>query len=104
VPILTVGQPVQRNGSLWADVFLVKNGTSPDPSNPSFDPHSVHHIRKRETMASWFSSPGLTCVAVLTRYMPKAKARKEKNLLSNPDDNEGAEEVRRHHISSLVTF
>jgi hypothetical protein len=35
--------------------------------------------------------------------MPKAKARKEKNLLSNPDEDEDAEEVRRH-ISFLVTF
>ncbi|KAJ8594021.1 cleft lip and palate transmembrane 1 [Rhizopogon salebrosus TDB-379] len=75
--------PVQRNGSLWADVFLVKNGTSPDPSNPSFDPHSVHHIRK-----------------LLTRYMPKAKARKEKNLLSNPDENEDAEEPQDDIIVS----
>ncbi|KAG2073682.1 cleft lip and palate transmembrane 1 [Suillus decipiens] len=66
---------VQRNGSLWADIFLVKDGASPDPSNPSFDPHSVHHVRK-----------------LLTRYMPKVKARKEKNLLSNPDDNEEVEE------------
>ncbi|KAG2156434.1 cleft lip and palate associated transmembrane protein [Suillus clintonianus] len=66
---------VQKNGSLWADVFLVKDGASPDPSNPSFDPQSVHHVRK-----------------LLTRYMPKAKARKEKNLLSNPDDNEEGEQ------------
>ncbi|KAG1868079.1 cleft lip and palate associated transmembrane protein [Suillus tomentosus] len=66
---------VQKNGSLWADVFLVKDGASPDPSNPSFDPQSVHHVRK-----------------LLTRYMPKVKARKEKNLLSNSDDNEEVEE------------
>ncbi|KAG0697310.1 cleft lip and palate associated transmembrane protein [Suillus ampliporus] len=66
---------VQKNGTLWADVFLVKDGASPDPSNPSFDPHSVHHVRK-----------------LLTRYMPKVKARKEKNLLSNPDENEEMDE------------
>lgn len=42
-------QAVQRNASLWADVFLTKEGASPDPSNPSFDPQSIHHIRKR-----WF--------------------------------------------------
>ncbi|KAG1805182.1 cleft lip and palate transmembrane protein 1-domain-containing protein [Suillus subaureus] len=65
---------VQKNGSLWADIFLVKDGASPDPSNPSFDPHSVHHVRK-----------------LLTRFMPRVKARKEKNLLSNPDDNEEVE-------------
>lgn len=72
---------VQKNGSLWADVFLVKDGASPDPSNPSFDPHSVHHVRK-----------------LLTRYMPKVKARKEKNLLSNSDDNEKVEEEPQDDI------
>ncbi|KAG2361748.1 cleft lip and palate associated transmembrane protein [Suillus spraguei] len=72
---------VQRNGSLWADIFLVKDGASPDPSNPSFDPHSVHHVRK-----------------LLTRYMPKVKARKEKNLLSNPDDDEEVEEKPQDDI------
>lgn len=40
-------QAVQRNGSLWADVFLTKEGASPDPSDPSFEPQSIHHIRKR---------------------------------------------------------
>lgn len=44
----------------------------------------------------------LTCVAVLTRYMPKAKIRKEKNLLSNPDENKETEEVCYHII--LVTL
>ncbi|KAG1892011.1 cleft lip and palate associated transmembrane protein [Suillus subluteus] len=72
---------VQKNGSLWADIFLVKDGASPDPSNPSFDPHSVHHVRK-----------------LLTRYMPKVKARKEKNLLSNPDDNEEVEEEPQEDV------
>ncbi|KAG1752375.1 cleft lip and palate associated transmembrane protein [Suillus paluster] len=72
---------VQNNGSLWADVFLVKDGASPDPSNASFDPHSVHHVRK-----------------LLTRHMPKAKARKEKNLLSNPDEKEEMEEEPQDDI------
>jgi hypothetical protein len=35
--------------------------------------------------------------------MPKAKARKEKNLLSNSDENEEAEEVR-HNMISLELF
>lgn len=60
-PCIEIRQSVQNNGSLWADVFLVKNGTSPDPSNPSFDPHSVHHVRKREIIASWCFNPRLTC-------------------------------------------
>ncbi|KDQ64299.1 hypothetical protein JAAARDRAFT_118483 [Jaapia argillacea MUCL 33604] len=62
-------EAVQHNGSLWADVFLVKQGASPDPSNPQFNPASVHHVRK-----------------LLTRYLPKLKARKEKNLLKSKDE------------------
>ncbi|KAI0368074.1 cleft lip and palate transmembrane 1 [Pilatotrama ljubarskyi] len=55
---------VQNNGSLWADVFLVRDGASPDPTDPKFDPRSVHHVR-----------------TMLTKYLPKAKIRREKNLL-----------------------
>ncbi|KAG6373763.1 cleft lip and palate associated transmembrane protein [Boletus reticuloceps] len=74
-------QVVQRNATLWADVFLTKEGANPDPSDPSFDPHSVHHIRK-----------------ALTRYLPKAKIRKEKNLLSNSDDAQEEEEVDEEDV------
>lgn len=52
-------QAVQHNASLWADVFLTKEGASPDPSNSLFDPRSVHHVRKRrfflQTLLRWVS-------------------------------------------------
>ena len=38
---------VMNNGSLWADIFLVRNGADPDPSSSKFDPSSIHHVRKR---------------------------------------------------------
>lgn len=66
---------VQDNGSLWADVFLVKDGASPDPSKPNFDSRAVHHTRK-----------------LLTRYLPKAKVRKVKSLLSGQDGQPEEEE------------
>jgi hypothetical protein len=80
---ITIPEAVQQNASLWADVFLTKEGASPDPSDPSFDPHSVHHIRK-----------------LLTRYLPKAKRRKAKNLLSNSDEaqEEEEEEVAEENV------
>ncbi|EIN10835.1 cleft lip and palate associated transmembrane protein [Punctularia strigosozonata HHB-11173 SS5] len=62
-------QVVQHNGSLWADVFLVKEAASPDPSSPNFEPSSVHHIRK-----------------LLTPYLPKMKVRKQKKLLGASDE------------------
>ncbi|OSX60113.1 hypothetical protein POSPLADRAFT_1182513 [Postia placenta MAD-698-R-SB12] len=66
---------VQANGSLWADVFLVKDGASPDPSKPNFDSRAVHHTRK-----------------LLTRYLPKAKVRKVKSLISGQDEQPEEEE------------
>jgi len=82
---------VRRNGSLWADVFLVKNGASPDPSNPAFDSTSVHHTRK-----------------LLTPYLPKAKVRKEKSLLGGneaaADTEEEPQDIILPHWSNNVTL
>ncbi|KAI0700790.1 cleft lip and palate transmembrane protein 1-domain-containing protein [Cytidiella melzeri] len=64
---------VQHNGSMFADVFLVKDGASPDPSNPQFNLGAIQHYRH-----------------LLTKYLPKAKVRKEKNLLGGSvDDHAG---------------
>ncbi|KAJ7591456.1 cleft lip and palate associated transmembrane protein [Mycena floridula] len=57
---------VLNNGSLWADIFLVRNSSSPDPEDPTFDHERVHHVRK-----------------LLTPYLPRIKVKKEKNLLSD---------------------
>ncbi|KAI0751554.1 cleft lip and palate transmembrane 1 [Daedaleopsis nitida] len=65
---------VQNNGSLWADVFLVRDNASPDPSDPKFDPRAVHHAR-----------------TLLTKYIAKTKIRKEKNLLSGADEDKTGE-------------
>ncbi|KAF8239025.1 cleft lip and palate associated transmembrane protein, partial [Tricholoma matsutake] len=59
---------VLRNGSLWADIILTKEGASHNPQNPGFEPSNVHHVRK-----------------LLTPYLPRTKVRKEKNLLSGSD-------------------
>ncbi|KAK7470267.1 hypothetical protein VKT23_001700 [Stygiomarasmius scandens] len=67
---------VLRNGSLWADVFLTKNGASPDPQSPEFNVENIHHIRK-----------------LLTPYLPRVKIRKEKKLLSGDDNSETDSEV-----------
>lgn len=85
---------MQRNASLWADVFLVKSGASPDPNSPKFDPRAVHHMRKREHSRCVhllrLGADGLLH-AVLTRYLPKAKIRKEKKLLRSKAEDEGQE-------------
>ncbi|KAI0921653.1 hypothetical protein AcW1_004436 [Taiwanofungus camphoratus] len=73
--IVSLPPSVQNNGSLWADVFLVPGGVSPDPTSQSFDPRRIHHIRK-----------------LLTRYLAKAKVRKEKNLLNGQEDDTNQDE------------
>ncbi|KAI0772049.1 cleft lip and palate transmembrane 1 [Trametes elegans] len=72
---VNIPESVQNNGTLWADVFLVRDGASPDPSDPKFDPQSVHHVR-----------------TALTKYLPKTKIRKEKNLLGGSTDGQNTEE------------
>ncbi|KAK7696037.1 hypothetical protein QCA50_000678 [Cerrena zonata] len=75
---------VQHNGSMWADVFLVKDGASPDPNDSKFDPDSVHQIRK-----------------LLTHYLPKTKIRKEKNLLNSKEQQE-AEEAKESEEGDVI--
>ncbi|KAF8345576.1 cleft lip and palate associated transmembrane protein [Amanita rubescens] len=65
---------VLRNGSLWVDVFLAKDGTHPNPHHPEYDPRNIHHIRK-----------------LLTPYMARPKVRKQKNLLSASQEGEQME-------------
>ncbi|OCH90944.1 cleft lip and palate associated transmembrane protein [Obba rivulosa] len=74
---LTVNLPesVQHNGSMWADVFLLREGTSLDPLSPQYNPENVRHVRK-----------------LLTRYLPKHKVRKEKKLLRSKEDASEEEE------------
>ncbi|KAI0346771.1 cleft lip and palate associated transmembrane protein [Trametopsis cervina] len=66
---------VQHNGSLFADVFLAKEGASPNPSSPDFNWASIHHMRHP-----------------LTKYLPKTKVRKQKSLLKGSDEQGESEE------------
>ena len=40
-------QGVQRNGSMWAEIFLVKDNATPNPHSSNYNPLLVHHIRRR---------------------------------------------------------
>ncbi|KAF8897926.1 cleft lip and palate transmembrane protein 1-domain-containing protein [Infundibulicybe gibba] len=75
-------ESVLRNGSLWADIFLAKEGASPDPRSAKFAPENIHYIRK-----------------LLTPYLARLKARKEKNLLAGEavgDEQEEADVIVPH--------
>ncbi|CAE6527598.1 unnamed protein product [Rhizoctonia solani] len=71
--LVNLPQSVMNNGTLWAHVFLTRNGAA------FFDaaqrPGDVHYSRK-----------------LLTRYMPRRKVRKEKSLLAGGKEEE-VEEV-----------
>ncbi|KAH8829817.1 cleft lip and palate transmembrane protein 1-domain-containing protein [Flagelloscypha sp. PMI_526] len=67
-----------QNQSLWAEIFIVKDGGNPDyTKRDTYDPSKVHHIRK-----------------TLTTYLAKTKIRKERNLLTagNLTEEEQVEE------------
>ncbi|KAF8707986.1 Cleft lip and palate, partial [Rhizoctonia solani] len=71
--LVNVPQSVMNNGTLWAHIFLTRNGVS--PFEGAQRPGDVHHSRK-----------------LLTRYMPRRKIRKEKSLLAGGKEEE-VEEV-----------
>ncbi|TEB30111.1 cleft lip and palate transmembrane 1 [Coprinellus micaceus] len=76
-----------RNGSLWADIFLTKNGANPNPRSRKFQRDDVHHIRK-----------------LLTPYFPKARVRKEHNLLSgqHEEEEEGRNVIVPHWFQNVT--
>lgn len=67
---------VLNNGTLWADIFLTRNGANPNPHHNKFNPVDIHHVRK-----------------LLTPYMARVKNRKEKNLLSGKEEEEPEEDI-----------
>ncbi|ETW84014.1 hypothetical protein HETIRDRAFT_433003 [Heterobasidion irregulare TC 32-1] len=69
-------ESVQHNGSLWADIFVVRDSADLDPFKPNFNPNTVHHARK-----------------LLTRYLPRPRVRKERLLLKGEELEEDADDV-----------
>ena len=93
---------MQRNGSLWAHIFLTKNNADPDPSSPNYRQDSVHHVSKRAYGKLISSSlPTHSCL-VLTRYLPKVKIRKERNLLQDKVAGADGQEEPEVHSGSLL--
>ncbi|KAF8915437.1 cleft lip and palate associated transmembrane protein [Mucidula mucida] len=85
-------ESVKHNGSLYADIFLLRNGASLDRSSPSFKPDDIHFIRK-----------------LLTPYLPREKVRKAKNLLSQgasigDEEEEEEADVLMPHWHSNITL
>ncbi|TIC00309.1 cleft lip and palate transmembrane 1 [Wallemia mellicola] len=77
-------ESVKNNGTLWADFFLSKKDAPINQRDPSYDPLAVAHSRK-----------------LLTRFHPKKKARKEKNLLSD-DSSDGEDDEEDKETPELI--
>ncbi|KAJ7068734.1 cleft lip and palate associated transmembrane protein [Mycena amicta] len=81
---------VRHNGSLWADVYLSKNGANPNPNHEKFNADDIHHSRK-----------------LLTPYLARTRVRKVKSLLNSNATEQAEEEepdVILPHWSPNVTF
>lgn len=72
---LTLPKEVQRNGTLWAHFFVGLSGAELDPSARGYSTEKAVH----------FFRP-------LNQYLPKKKAKKLKNLLSDRSDVEKEKE------------
>ena len=70
-----VPQVVQNNGSLYAHIYIARQGLPLDPLSRSYDNTKAYH----------FSYP-------LNQYRPKKKVRKTKNLLAGSEENATVEE------------
>lgn len=70
-----VPRSVQRNGTLWAHIFVGMSGAELDPAAPSYD-----------------SSKAYRMLRPLTQYLGKKKVRKTRSLLGAQDETEEPEE------------
>jgi len=68
---ITLPSEAQHNGSLFAHIFAGLHGYELDPSSSSYDPAKAAHYVKQ-----------------LNHYIPKKKARKQRNLLEKTEEVE----------------
>ncbi|KAF8528936.1 cleft lip and palate associated transmembrane protein [Hysterangium stoloniferum] len=87
--VVDIPASVQRNQSaLFAHIFVVKDHINPDPTSDTFNHESVHYFTK-----------------LLTRFLPKVKVRKEKNLLgAQENEEEKTEEVTEPQTDTIVPY
>ncbi|CDS03430.1 hypothetical protein LRAMOSA00832 [Lichtheimia ramosa] len=66
---------LQHNGSLYAHIFVTRNGAPIDPNHAGYSPDEIVYYRH-----------------LLTKYYPKKTQVKQKNLLNRGDDEQEEEE------------
>ncbi|PKY40964.1 cleft lip and palate transmembrane protein [Rhizophagus irregularis] len=78
---------VQNNGTLYAHIYLTLEKASPDPLDPAYQENLRVYQRK-----------------LLTRYYPKRKMIKTKNLISNDDQDEKVEEETKPDTIPIISY
>ncbi|KAF2861212.1 cleft lip and palate transmembrane 1 [Piedraia hortae CBS 480.64] len=66
-----VPHEVQRNGTLWAHIFVAQTGSEMDPASPEYDRQKAY----------WMVRP-------LTQYLAKKKVEKTRNLLEAKNESD----------------
>lgn len=69
--VFDVPEQVQRNGTLWAHIYVAQSGSPLDPTDPNFDPTKAYRM----------SRP-------LTQYLHRKKVRKAHNLLTGKNETD----------------
>jgi hypothetical protein len=72
-------------------MYLTKDNAEPDPSSATYKEDSVHHVKKRKRLVALLLII-YSRELVLTRYIPRAKIRKERNLLQDNTDTTDRQE------------
>lgn len=78
---------VQRNGTLWAHIFVGQTGAELDPAAPSYDPSKAYRMLRP-----------------LTQYLGKKKVRKTRSLLGGSDEKDEIEEVEVDDTPTIASY
>lgn len=78
---------VQRNGTLWAHIFVGLTGAELDPAAPSYDPSKAYRMLRP-----------------LTQYLGKKKVRKTRSLLGSQDETEEVEEPEVEETATIASY
>jgi hypothetical protein len=66
---------------MFADIFLVKDGASPDPSNPLFSWESIHHYRHCTTIIHGCGIALMDCVFSVDQVFTQSKGPEGEKLV-----------------------
>ncbi|CAG8615179.1 13598_t:CDS:10, partial [Ambispora leptoticha] len=88
---------VQKNGTLYAHIYLTLERASPNPQDPAYDQNMLVYKRKCMSIIKHLGASWLWCL-VLTRYFPKRKEIKTKKLIGGGDEENNYQETENSEL------